>query len=110
MEHRRSEPHEGRAGDPPVRAAGAATSRRSWSTGGRSPMSSTPVADPDALEELWEQTETESDTPWVVLVWNDPVNLMDYVVFVFQKLFGYSRAKATRLMQQVHYEGKAVVA
>jgi ATP-dependent Clp protease adaptor protein ClpS len=48
--------------------------------------------------------------PWVVLVWNDPVNLMTYVTFVLQKLFGYSRAKAERLMMQVHTEGKAVVA
>ncbi len=52
----------------------------------------------------------EADQPWVVLVWNDPVNLMSYVVFVFQKLFGFSREKATRLMMQVHNEGRAVVA
>ena len=50
-----------------------------------------------------------TDKPWVVIVWNDPVNLMSYVVYVFQKLFGYSREKATRLMRQVHYEGKAAV-
>jgi ATP-dependent Clp protease adaptor protein ClpS len=49
------------------------------------------------------------DVPWIALVWNDPVNLMSYVVYVFQKLFGYSREKATRLMMQVHHEGKAVV-
>ena len=42
-------------------------------------------------------------------LWDDPVNLMAYVVFVFQQLFGYSRKKATRLMRQVHEEGKAVV-
>jgi ATP-dependent Clp protease adaptor protein ClpS len=49
------------------------------------------------------------DTPWIVVVWNDPINLMSYVTLVFQKLFGYSRAKATKLMLQVHHEGKAVV-
>jgi ATP-dependent Clp protease adaptor protein ClpS len=49
------------------------------------------------------------DRPWVVIVWNDPVNLMTYVTYVFQKLFGYSRAKAERLMLQVHEEGKSVV-
>jgi len=49
------------------------------------------------------------DRPWIVIVWNDPVNLMSYVTFVFQKLFGYSREKAHRLMMQVHVEGKAVV-
>ncbi|MQB00792.1 MAG: ATP-dependent Clp protease adapter ClpS [Actinobacteria bacterium] len=51
----------------------------------------------------------EVDRPWLVVVWNDPVNLMSYVTFVFQKLFGYSREKATRLMLQVHNEGRAVV-
>jgi ATP-dependent Clp protease adaptor protein ClpS len=51
----------------------------------------------------------ETDRPWIVIVWNDPVNLMSYVVFVFQKLFGYSRDKATRLMLQVHHDGKAAV-
>lgn len=53
--------------------------------------------------------EQREDPPWTVIVWNDPVNLMSYVTFVFQKLFGYSRAKATKLMLQVHEEGKAVV-
>ena len=46
---------------------------------------------------------------WVVIVWNDPINLMSYVTFVFQKLFGYSRDKATKLMLDVHHKGKAVV-
>ena len=49
------------------------------------------------------------DVPWIVIVWNDPINLMSYVVYVFQKLFGYSKAKATKLMRQVHEEGRAVV-
>jgi ATP-dependent Clp protease adaptor protein ClpS len=53
--------------------------------------------------------ERVHDRPWVVIVWNDPVNLMTYVTYVFQKLFGYSRAKAERLMLQVHEEGKSVV-
>src|SRR5918999_6356346 len=47
--------------------------------------------------------------PWVVVVWNDPINLMSYVVYVFQKLFGYSKEKATKLMLDVHYKGKAAV-
>ena len=47
--------------------------------------------------------------PWVVIVWNDPINLMCYVTLVFKQLFGYSQAKATKLMLQVHNEGKAVV-
>ena len=57
-----------------------------------------------------EQPEREADRPWVVIVWNDPINLMSYVTLVFQKLFGYSLEEATRLMLQVHHEGKAVVA
>ena len=50
-----------------------------------------------------------TDTPWVTVVWDDPVNLMNYVTYVFQKLFGYSEPQATKLMLQVHNEGKAVV-
>ncbi|CAB4869958.1 unannotated protein [freshwater metagenome] len=49
------------------------------------------------------------DIPWIVLVWNDPINLMSYVTFVFQKLFGYSLDKATELMLDVHEKGRAVV-
>ena len=52
----------------------------------------------------------EPDVPWIVLVWNDPINLMSYVTYVFQKLFGYSREKATELMLDVHHKGRAVVA
>lgn len=49
------------------------------------------------------------DSPWVAIVWNDPVNLMSYVTYVLQKLFGYSRDVATKLMLDVHHKGKAVV-
>ena len=49
-------------------------------------------------------------SPWQVVVWDDPVNLMSYVVWVFRKLFGYSEHKATLLMLDVHEEGRAVVA
>ena len=61
------------------------------------------VVDPDVDETV------ETATPWVVVVWNDPVNLMSYVVYVFQKLFGYSKDKATKLMLDVHHKGKAAV-
>lgn len=54
-------------------------------------------------------TVTDADTPWVVLVWNDPINLMSYVTFVLQKLFGYSQEKATNMMLDVHHKGRAVV-
>ena len=49
------------------------------------------------------------DRPWVTIVWNDPINLMSYVTYVFQKLFGYSKAKAHKLMLDVHEKGRAVV-
>ena len=61
------------------------------------------LLDPDTLDDV------DLDRPWVVLVWNDPINLMSYVAFVLQKLFGYSKSKANRLMLEVHHEGKAVV-
>jgi ATP-dependent Clp protease adaptor protein ClpS len=50
-----------------------------------------------------------ADRPWITIVWNDPVNLMSYVTYVFQKLFGYTKERATELMLQVHQEGRAVV-
>jgi ATP-dependent Clp protease adaptor protein ClpS len=53
---------------------------------------------------------TSLATPWVTIVWNDPVNLMNYVAFVFQTYFGYSKKKAEKLMLEVHNDGKSVVA
>lgn len=53
--------------------------------------------------------EEDPARPWVTIVWNDPVNLMSYVTYVLQKLFGYSREKAHELMLQVHNDGRAVV-
>jgi ATP-dependent Clp protease adaptor protein ClpS len=66
-----------------------------------------PVADPvidPALDEA-----TTGDVPWQAVVWNDPVNLMSYVTYVLQKLFGYPEPKATALMLDVHHKGKAAV-
>ena len=51
----------------------------------------------------------DHDRPWIVIVWNDPINLMSYVTFVLRKLFGFSKEEATKLMLQVHNDGKAVV-
>jgi ATP-dependent Clp protease adaptor protein ClpS len=65
---------------------------------------------PVEVQEPSSETTTEPDRPWVVLVWNDPINLMSYVSFVLQKLFGFAKEKADRLMMQVHTEGRAVVA
>ncbi|HBU02326.1 MAG TPA: ATP-dependent Clp protease adapter ClpS [Acidimicrobiaceae bacterium] len=54
-------------------------------------------------------TNLDIDRPWIVLVWNDPINLMSYVTYVLQKVFGYSREKAESLMLDVHEKGRAVV-
>jgi ATP-dependent Clp protease adaptor protein ClpS len=64
---------------------------------------------PTELESPSVDESTELTPPWVTIVWNDPVNLMDYVTFVFQTYFGYSKSKAQKLMMQVHKEGKSVV-
>jgi ATP-dependent Clp protease adaptor protein ClpS len=66
----------------------------------------------EAPVEIREQSSEDApldERPWVVIVWNDPINLMSYVTLVLQQLFGYSKAKATRLMLQVHNDGKAAV-
>jgi ATP-dependent Clp protease adaptor protein ClpS len=56
-----------------------------------------------------EDNEHDHDRQWIVIVWNDPINLMSYVTFVLRKLFGFSVEEATKLMLQVHNDGKAVV-
>lgn len=56
------------------------------------------------------EVRERTDRPWQVVVWNDPVTLMSYVVMVFRRLFGYDLETATKLMLQVHVEGRAVVA
>lgn len=61
------------------------------------------IGRPETVEDI------EPDVPWIVIVWNDPINLMSYVTLVLQQLFGYSKASATKLMLQVHNEGRAVV-
>jgi ATP-dependent Clp protease adaptor protein ClpS len=61
------------------------------------------------VEQPTGDTLTDTDLPWVVIVWNDPINLMSYVTMVLQKLFGYSLEKATALMLDVHLKGRAVV-
>ena len=64
---------------------------------------------PVEQESVSTSEESELDVPWITLVWNDPVNLMSYVTFVFQTYFGYSRTKAEKLMMDVHVKGRAVV-
>ena len=64
---------------------------------------------PVEVEQPAADEAVRTDKPWVTIVWNDPVNLMSYVTYVFQQYFGYSRDKAHKLMLDVHHKGKAVV-
>ena len=64
-------------------------------------------ANPDILEET--STEVALDLPWNVVVHNDPINLMSYVTMVFQRVFQYSRERATRHMLEVHHKGRSIV-
>lgn len=66
-----------------------------------SPVEVEPTLTPDEITFL--------SKPWVTLVWDDPVNLMSYVSYVFQKYFGYDKAKAEKLMLEVHTDGRSVV-
>jgi ATP-dependent Clp protease adaptor protein ClpS len=64
---------------------------------------------PDRARQDQPEDDVDLSRPWITLVWNDPVNLMNYVVYVLQQLFGYSKEKATGLMLDVHQKGRAVV-
>lgn len=64
---------------------------------------------PQKVDEPEITDDVRRDRPWLVIVWNDPINLMSYVTWVFQKLFGYSLEKATRLMLEVHHQGRSIV-
>jgi ATP-dependent Clp protease adaptor protein ClpS len=76
-----------------------------------------PTAAPDTIERLredireriHEETSVTPDRPWVTIVWDDPINLMTYVTYVFQQLFHFPKPKAEKLMLDVHRTGKAVV-
>lgn len=65
---------------------------------------------PVELDEPVADTSVATDRPWVCLVWNDPVNLMSYVEYVFRTYFGFAKNKAHRLMLDVHEKGRAAVA
>lgn len=64
---------------------------------------------PVELEQSELEGVTSEDRPWQTVVWNDPVNLMSYVSFVFQQYFGFSRDKAEKLMLEVHRDGRSIV-
>ncbi len=72
---------------------------------GVTPVETVPMGDLGTIVD----EDLSTDKPWLVIVWNDPINLMSYVTFVLQKLFGYSKEKATAMMLDVHHKGRAVV-
>ncbi|MEO5877090.1 MAG: ATP-dependent Clp protease adapter ClpS [Streptosporangiaceae bacterium] len=69
-------------------------------------MSTAPVE----LDQPTSETDVRPDLPWLTIVWNDPINLMSYVTYVFQAVFGFGKGKAEKLMMDVHEKGRAVVA
>jgi ATP-dependent Clp protease adaptor protein ClpS len=72
-------------------------------------MSVAPVETTRPEEDVETGSVVVPDKPWVTIVWNDPVNLMSYVAYVFQKHFGYTKEKSAKLMLDVHEKGRAVV-
>jgi len=79
------------------------------SAGRVAPYSGRVSVAPSELEQVEAETVPAPDVPWVTIVWNDPVNLMSYVTYVFETYFGYPRSKAEKLMKDVHHRGRAVV-
>lgn len=73
---------------------------------GAAVMSAAPIEAPTVTE----SATTAMDLPWNVVVWDDPVNLMSYVTYVFRSYFGFSQTKAQTLMLEVHHNGRSVVA
>lgn len=65
---------------------------------------------PDLDERTDEKVKEAFEKNWIVIVWNDPVNLMSYVTHVFMKVLAFTKEKATRHMLEVHHQGKSVVA
>jgi ATP-dependent Clp protease adaptor protein ClpS len=70
---------------------------------------SNPTIAPQRIDVPTSDDETKRERPWLVIVHNDPINLMTYVTWVLQVLFGYPRPKAEKLMMDVHTKGRAVV-
>ena len=67
------------------------------------------TAAPVEVEAPRQVEDFEHDRPWIVIVWNDPINLMSYVTMVFQRVFGYPRDKAERHMLEVHQQGRSIL-
>ncbi len=65
---------------------------------------------PELDEKTEEKVKEAFEKNWNVIVWNDPINLMSYVVFVFMRVLAFTKEKATKHMLEVHHQGKSVVA
>jgi ATP-dependent Clp protease adaptor protein ClpS len=94
-------------GPPPVGITQHATALADWSLTHRE-VTAVSMA-PAEVEMPETKQEAVPDSPWVTIVWNDPINLMSYVTYVFQTVFGYAKPKAEKLMLDVHHKGRAVV-
>src|SRR5699024_4332493 len=68
-----------------------------------------PMASPELDHAVKASAQSEENRPWMCIVWDDPVNLMSYVAYVFQTVLGYDKKRANELLMQVHTEGKAAV-
>ena len=66
--------------------------------------------EPGIVETTEEESKSDLEPGYLVICWNDPVNFMDYVTHVFQKVFGWNRQKAELHMLQVHEQGKSILA
>jgi ATP-dependent Clp protease adaptor protein ClpS len=75
----------------------------------RTTTATAPVEMPTELDQPVGEEQVLPDLPWVTVVWNDPVNLMSYVTYVFRTYFGYDKKKAEKLMLEVHHDGKSAV-
>jgi ATP-dependent Clp protease adaptor protein ClpS len=72
-------------------------------------MAGTATPQRETSQEIEASLSADPDRPWITIVWNDPINLMSYVTHVFMTVFGYEKAKAEKLMMDVHQLGRAVV-
>ena len=69
----------------------------------------TPEVLPGTIKETKEKPRSDLEPGYLVICWNDPVNYMEYVTHVFQRIFGWPRKKAEFHMLQVHEQGKSVL-
>lgn len=95
--------------EPLVRRRSGAAPRAGWWSGGHGSSDDDGISGTETLPGTSTLTEPRTEPPWNVLIYNDPVNLMSYVTFVIRRVFGYPKAKARKLMLEVHEQGRSVV-